>query len=115
MTDESRARAWREKNGSLYIVNSNQRTWHDSDAASYARSEVIRELEQLTKDFCYRCEKGDAVDFLFQRWRHGTAICRAPGIQVRIAELRAQEEKPWCLVCDRSKSDCACVDNGGTY
>jgi hypothetical protein len=25
------------------------------------------------------------------------------------------DKRFWCFICDRSKADCACIENGGTY
>jgi hypothetical protein len=51
----------------------------------------------------------------------------APGLAAHLAQGQCEQydaawkqfidevRKPWCRVCDRPKSDCACVENGGTY
>jgi hypothetical protein len=28
---------------------------------------------------------------------------------------RSQRDPQWCYTCDRTKNDCACVENGGNY
>lgn len=42
-------------------------------------------------------------------------VLAAPPEDGKTDSTVAQEKVAWCSVCDRSKSDCACVENGGTY